>query len=108
VENQSEKAEAVNVLKNQGLRCYTGARCGVMPMDKCTRYGKIAPLSAARRITGAAQHITLRPEPRMSHHDHPADTAHEPDPTDSRADAIAAFFAIAIAVVGVLYFISQQ
>jgi hypothetical protein len=32
----------------------------------------------------------------------------EPDPADSRADAIAAFCAIAIAVTGVLYFISQQ
>lgn len=45
----------------------------------------------------------------MSHHDQThADTVHEPDPADSRADAIAAFFAIAIAVCGVLYFISQQ
>lgn len=51
-------------------------------------------------------------ECRMSHHDHHhahhADGLHEPDPADSRADAIAAFFAIAIAVCGVLYFISQQ
>ncbi|MDY6982212.1 MAG: hypothetical protein SV422_03905 [Pseudomonadota bacterium] len=45
----------------------------------------------------------------MSQHDHhPADSVHEPDPADSRADAIAAFCAIAIAVTGVLYFISQQ
>ncbi len=45
----------------------------------------------------------------MSHHDnHPADSFHEPDPADSRADAFAAFFAIAIAVCGVLFFISQQ
>jgi hypothetical protein len=45
----------------------------------------------------------------MSHHDnHQADSLHEPDPADSRADAIAAFFAIAIAVSGVLFFISQQ
>lgn len=45
----------------------------------------------------------------MSHHDHQhADSVREPDPADSRADAIAAFFAIAIAVTGVLYFISQQ
>jgi hypothetical protein len=44
----------------------------------------------------------------MSHHDHNADTVHEPDPADSRADAVAIFCAIAIAVSGVLYFISQQ
>ena len=45
----------------------------------------------------------------MSHHDnHHANNVHEPDPADSRADAIAAFFAIAIAVSGVLFFISQQ
>ena len=45
----------------------------------------------------------------MSHHEnHHVDSIHEPDPADSRADAIAAFFAIAIAVSGVLYFISQQ
>jgi hypothetical protein len=43
----------------------------------------------------------------MSHHDPNADN-YEPDPADSRADAIAAFFAIAIAVSGVLFFISQQ
>jgi hypothetical protein len=47
----------------------------------------------------------------MSHHDH-HDTHQEPqrdpDPADSRADTIAAFCAIAIAVTGVLYFISQQ
>lgn len=46
----------------------------------------------------------------MSHHDHSHDSspAREPDPRDSRADAIAAFCAIAIAVSGILYFISQQ
>jgi hypothetical protein len=46
----------------------------------------------------------------MSHHDNhnAADSLHEPNPADSRADAIAAFFAIAIAVCGVLFFISQQ
>jgi hypothetical protein len=32
----------------------------------------------------------------------------EPSPADSRADAVAAFCAIAIAVSGVLYFIAQQ
>lgn len=45
----------------------------------------------------------------MSHHDSKhADQLHEPEPADSRADAFAAFFAIAIAVCGVLFFISQQ
>jgi hypothetical protein len=45
----------------------------------------------------------------MSQHDNqPANGLHEPDPADSRADALAAFFAIAIAVSGVLFFISQQ
>lgn len=46
----------------------------------------------------------------MSHHDHAHDAnpAQEPDPRDSRADAVAAFFAIAIAVCGILFFISQQ
>lgn len=44
----------------------------------------------------------------MSQHDHRDTASHEPDPADSRADAIAAFCAIMIAVVGVLYFISQQ
>jgi hypothetical protein len=43
----------------------------------------------------------------MSHHDH-SEVHHEPDPRDSKADAIAAFCAIAIAVCGFLYFISQQ
>lgn len=44
----------------------------------------------------------------MSQNDH-QDTLHtDPDPADSRADAIAAFCAIAIAVCGILYFISQQ
>jgi hypothetical protein len=46
----------------------------------------------------------------MSHHDHhaPQDLHHEPDQRDSRADAIAAFCAIAVAVTGILFFISQQ
>jgi hypothetical protein len=71
-----------------------------MRMDKCPRFCKIALLQ------------TLQ-EKRMSHHgshheSHHADSLHEPDPADSRADAIAAFFAIAIAVSGVLFFISQQ
>ncbi len=44
----------------------------------------------------------------MSHHDHTHEPVREPDPRDSRADAIAAFCAIAIAVTGILYFISQQ
>jgi hypothetical protein len=45
----------------------------------------------------------------MSHHDHNLEQhSAEPDPADSRADAIAAFFAIAIAVSGVLFFISQH
>jgi hypothetical protein len=45
----------------------------------------------------------------MSHHDEATVQAQsEPNPADSRADAIAAFSAIAIAVCGVLYFISQQ
>lgn len=44
----------------------------------------------------------------MSHHDNHQTDSFEPDPADSRADAVAAFFAIAIAVCGVLFFISQQ
>jgi hypothetical protein len=44
----------------------------------------------------------------MSQHDNHQADSFEPDPADSRADAIAAFFAIAIAVSGVLFFISQQ
>jgi hypothetical protein len=46
----------------------------------------------------------------MSHQEHRHDAADhlDPDPADSRADAIAAFMAIAIAVTGVLFFISQQ
>jgi len=47
----------------------------------------------------------------MSHHDHHdlhQEVRHEPDPRDSTADAIAAFCAIAIAVTGILYYISQQ
>jgi hypothetical protein len=71
-----------------------------MRMDKRQRFCKIAPLELAT-------HFGVR----MSHHDnhevHQADSF-EPDPADSRADAVAAFFAIAIAVCGVLFFISQQ
>jgi len=50
------------------------------------------------------------PESLMSHQEHSHDAAdhRDPDPADSRADAIAAFMAIAIAVTGVLFFISQQ
>jgi hypothetical protein len=46
----------------------------------------------------------------MSHHEEldMQSPSTEPNPADSRADAIAAFCAIAIAVSGVLYFISQQ
>lgn len=45
----------------------------------------------------------------MSHHDDaPVLPQAEPDPADSRADAIAAFCVIAIAVAGFLYFIAQQ
>ncbi|MGA0805225.1 MAG: hypothetical protein ACO3PV_01750 [Pseudohongiellaceae bacterium] len=44
----------------------------------------------------------------MSHHDHSHDQVSEPDPRDSKADAVAAFCAIAIAVTGILFFISQQ
>ncbi len=44
----------------------------------------------------------------MSHHDNHQADSYEPDPADSRADAIDAFFAIAIAESGVLFFISQQ
>jgi len=44
----------------------------------------------------------------MSHHDHHEAIHQDPDPADSRADTVAAFFAIAIAVCGVLFFISQH
>ena len=44
----------------------------------------------------------------MNQHESHEVLSREPDPADSRADAIAAFCAIAIAVCGVLYFISQQ
>ena len=45
----------------------------------------------------------------MSQHEHHDVQQHiEPDPADSRADAIAIFCIIAIAVCGVLFFISQQ
>lgn len=75
-----------------------------MPMDNGARSGKIAALSISYNF----KTHSIR-EYRMSHHDHHhADSVHEPDPADSRADAIAALCAIAIAVAGVLYFISQQ
>lgn len=41
-------------------------------------------------------------------HPHAEEISYEPNPADSRADALAAFFAIAIAVCGALFFISQQ
>ncbi len=45
----------------------------------------------------------------MGHHDEVhTETDSGPSPADSRADALAAFSAIAIAVAGVLYFISQH
>jgi hypothetical protein len=44
----------------------------------------------------------------MSHQDHHAEPQRDPDPADSRADAIAALCAITIAVMGLLFFISQQ
>jgi hypothetical protein len=43
----------------------------------------------------------------MSHHDHAADHV-EPDPADSKSDVWAAFFAVIIPVVGVVYFVSQH
>lgn len=87
-----------------------------MRMDNYGRFCKIALLQIAARSAISASNPTGQTqgqqEPHMSHHDnhhaHHADSVHEPDPADSRADAIAAFFAIAIAVSGVLYFISQQ
>ena len=42
------------------------------------------------------------------HHDTHAEAQRDPDPADTRADAIAAFCAVAIAVTGVLYYISQH
>jgi hypothetical protein len=55
------------------------------------------------------QTVKKLPDIPMSHHDEiNAQSQSEPNPADSRADAIAAFCAIAIAVTGVLYFISQQ
>ncbi len=81
----------------------------------------IAPLFhcvfAGIAATAEAQPTEFFPEPFMSHHDHQVsdqvsdanfDHNVEPDPADSRADAIAAFFAIMIAVCGVLFFISQH
>lgn len=80
-----------------------------MPMDNGARSGKIAALSFNRQLALAELSKHSIREHFMSHHDHHhADSVHEPDPADSRADAIAAFCAIAIAVTGVLYFISQQ
>lgn len=61
------------------------------------------PGEARRVISNAAPSKSA-----MSHHDQHESVHREPDPADSRADAIAAFCAIAIAVCGVLYFISQQ
>ncbi len=47
----------------------------------------------------------------MSHHDdnHNHAVSHvDPDPKDSRADAVAAVLAVLIAVAGILFFISQH
>lgn len=44
----------------------------------------------------------------MSDHEQTSTVSTEPDPADARADTIAAFCAIAIAVSGIVYFISQQ
>lgn len=48
----------------------------------------------------------------MSHHDHHDHHEHEvqaeQNPADARADAIAMFAALTIAVTGILYFISQH
>lgn len=44
----------------------------------------------------------------MNDHEQHSTVSNEPNPADARADTIAAFFAIAIAVCGVVYFISQQ
>jgi hypothetical protein len=71
-----------------------------MRMDKRQRFCTIAPLKLP--ITFIHHGV------RMSHHDNHEADSFEPNPADSRADAIAAFFAIAIAVSGVLFFISQQ
>ncbi len=60
-----------------------------------------------RKIAPNVQTPLSSMEPGMSQHDHHA-VHHEPDPRDSTADAIAAFCALAIAVTGILYFISQQ
>lgn len=43
-----------------------------------------------------------------NHHVENHESYVEPDPADSKADAIAAFCVIAIAVCGVLFFISQN
>lgn len=84
-------------LNNQDLPWYYAAATSVIRMDMSLRFCKIALLKSPAG------------EAAMSHHDqHHADNTHEPNPADSRADAIAAFFAIAIAVSGVLFFISQQ
>ena len=42
------------------------------------------------------------------HHDTHDETQREPDPADSRADAITAFCALAIAVCGILYYVSHH
>lgn len=42
------------------------------------------------------------------HDDSHAEPHRDPDPADSRADAIAAFFALAIAVSGLLYYVSHH
>jgi hypothetical protein len=44
----------------------------------------------------------------MSQHDQYNLQQQEPDPADSRADAIAALCAVLIAVCGALFYISQQ
>lgn len=41
-------------------------------------------------------------------HEHQEPLASEPDPADSRADTIAAFCAIAIAVCAAIFFVSQH
>lgn len=73
-------------------------------LETCSENLTIAPLPKVGSIS-----ISGAP---MSHHDqnqpHQPELTMEPDPADSKADAIAAFCAIAIAVCGVLYFISQQ
>jgi hypothetical protein len=74
--------------------------------------GVIGSESLKSRPASAAAVYSFSPrENLMSHHDH-HDTHQEPhrdpDPADSRADTIAAFFAIAIAVSGVLFFVANH